>query len=204
MSRAMPFWSRTGTTSTTPAVIALPDGWNELKIEVDAQSLAQVGAAYAAPAVSATNGIITISTPGSPTSGDFRLRFYPGQDGQFDTAAIAYNASAATIKTEMTTTAKFASGDITAAGGALPTDVTLTLTGVYAGMVVPMVGIENFDAGNVIARVTTVPDGNGGYAYLPADTQEIWSNDRNSAHLGRYLYVATVASTGNYFVTAYR
>lgn len=207
MSRSRPFWSRTGATAVTPAVVALPDGWSQIKLEVDTRSLAQVGADYVAPAVSATNAIFTISSAGTPDGGVFHAECWAGHPDMFVTADLDFDATAAEIKTALTDTLKFATGDISAAGGALPTDVTLTFTGVWAAIAPPISIVSEVTGGvnaSINGRYTTLPDGNGNYIYVPANTQEIWVNDWRDGRGGRFLYIAAGTGTGNYYVSAYR
>lgn len=207
MARSRPLWALTGALTTTPSVIHLPDNWREIKISVDALCYGQLGAAYAAPAVGATNGITTISSGGTPTGGTFRVRAYPGDsDLTALTSALPYNESAANVKTAMVATGLFASGDITAAGGALPTDITLTWTGVYAATVPPIEIVSAVTGGSnsrIYTRTTTVPDGNGGYGYLAANTQEVWASDGFGSKVDRFLYLATVSGAATFYLTAY-
>ena len=205
--RSRAFWSKTAATSTTPVAVKLPVNWVELKLWVDVLSLAAIGTTLTAPAVTAVNGILTLSVRGTPTSGTFALA---GRDGNnvrtFTTAGIAYNASAATIKTALTNTGVFASGDITAAGGALPTDVTLTFTGSWAGVVPSIAPLNaNMVGGSVQIpnNTITAASGNGGYGYIENNTQEVWSNNENDT-TGGFLYIATTTGAGNYRITCYR
>lgn len=205
-----PFWSKTGALTTTPTVLFLPDGWGELKISVDALCLGQVGPSYTAPAVAAVNGITTISSAGVPTGGMFQLRVAPADsDIVALTSALTFDESAADIKTALVATGLFASGDITAAGGALPTAVTLTWTGVYAATVPPIevVSPHALTGGtnpSVAARTTTNPAGNGKYGYLASGVQEVWSAAMFGSKINRFLYLAAVTGTANYYITAYR
>lgn len=203
MSRSIPFWSKTGTTSTTAAVVRLPSNWTELKVYADVLSLAQIGLTYAAPGVTAVNGIITISSAGTPTAGTFKYKVMGGGRVLATTSDLVYNESAANVKTALVATGYFASGDITAAGGALPTAITLTLAGVYAGVVPELALVSSVTPGSITSRTTTAPAGNGGYAYIEATTQEVWSNDNISSRAG-FLYIAAVTGTGNYRVSAFR
>lgn len=207
--RSIPFWAKTSTTSTSPVAIYLPEGWRECKVYVDVLSYVGIGKTYTPPAVAATNGITTISSSGTPTGGTFKLRAFPGDGDAFTTAALTYDESAADVKTALIAGSTwFVTGDITAAGGALPTAITLTWTGVYAGATPPIEVVEQSLTGGtnpkIQARTTTVSDGNGGYAYVEAGTQEVWTRDAKGGAIGRYLYVAAVSGTGNYRVSLYR
>lgn len=83
----------------------------------------------------AANEVQTLTITGTPTGGTFTLTF----QGQ-TTAAIAYNASAATVATALVALSNIDSGEVTGGGGALPgTPVTLTFSGRFAGGDVPMI-----------------------------------------------------------------
>jgi hypothetical protein len=203
MTRSRPKWSRTGALTTTPVAIYLPNDWTELKILVDARCYGCLGAAYAAPAVAGVSPVITIRSLG----GTVQMRVNPQDNtGAVLSAATAYNASAATIKTNLVGTGLFASGDVTAAGGALPTDVTLTFAGVYTG-ITPKLDVLNASitgTGSITALVTTEGKGNGGYGYLEANVQEVWGSDESATDRDRFLYLASIGASANYFVTALR
>jgi hypothetical protein len=62
-----------------------------------------------------TNEVQRVTITGTPTGGSFTLTY----DGQ-TTAAIAYNANAATVQAALEALSNIAVGDITCAGGALP------------------------------------------------------------------------------------
>jgi hypothetical protein len=82
-----------------------------------------------------TNEIQTLTITGTPTGGSVTLSFTNPATGVVETtAAIAYNATAATVKTALVALNAFESGDLTVGGGALPgTPITVTFTGRYAG-----------------------------------------------------------------------
>ncbi len=210
-NRSRPVWSRTGTTSTTPVAVRLPTNWSEAKVWVDVLSLGQVGLTLVAPAVASVNGTIMIWSRGTPSAGAFRIRGM--REGTttpiFDTADIPYNASAAAVKSALVATGYFATGDITAGGGALPTSVTLTFTGSYAGTVPALVILNSSTAnvamtgGTYAETVSTPAAGNGNYGYIEGMSQEVWSADLENTQAG-FLYIASVSGTGNYRVTVYR
>jgi hypothetical protein len=205
MARSIPFWSRTGATSTTPAVVRLPANWTTLEVFVDALSYVQLGGAFAAPAVASVNGITTISSVGTPTAGTFTAQVVDNGQVLATTSALAYNESAANVKTALIgmTPDFFDTGDITAAGGALPTDITLTWTGVYATAVPAINIVSSVTGGEIRARTSTNAAGNGGYGYAEANSTKTWGAETSGVG-SRFLYVAVVASTGNYRVTAFR
>jgi hypothetical protein len=220
MSRSRPFWSRTGALAVAPVAIALPDSWTQVLIKVDVQSFARVGKAYTPPAVANVNGVTTIRATGAQTGGTFQLlTVFQGQDyaNPARTAAIPYNETAANIKTALIASVQpgnptatwYATGDSTAAGGPVGTaDVTLTWTGVYTG-VIPRLNIDSSGLtgpgpNRVDLLTTTQPAGNGGYGYIEGGTQMVIDTDGEGFSDDRYLYIASVAGTGTYFVSAFR
>jgi hypothetical protein len=85
------------------------------------------------PYAGRANEVQTITITGAPTGGTFTLTW----DGE-TTAAIAYNASAATVQAALEALSNINPGDVTCAGGALPaTPVTVTFKGRYQGQNVP-------------------------------------------------------------------
>lgn len=76
----------------------------------------------------------TLAITGTPTGGTFTLTY----DGQ-TTAAIAYNASAATVQTALEALSNIAPGDVACTGGTLPgTAVVVTFGGSLADTNVPL------------------------------------------------------------------
>ena len=74
------------------------------------------------------NAVQTITETGGPTGGTFKLNATPPGGGSTVTAAIAYNASAATVQSALVTI--FGSGNVTCTGGSLPgTGVVCTFAG---------------------------------------------------------------------------
>jgi hypothetical protein len=203
--------------TTTPIAIALPDYWVQLQVKVDVQSFAKIGKAYTPPAVAAVNGVVTIRATGAQTGGAFQiLTVFQGQDyaNPARTPAIPYNETAANIKTAMIASVQttnptatwYATGDMTAAGGPVGTsDVTLTFTGVYAGTIPKLnldsSGLTGPGPNRVDLLTTTQPAGNGGYGYIEAGATIIATDEQGYTN-DRFLYLATVATTGTYFVSA--
>lgn len=92
---------------------------------------------------------------GTITAGTFTLSFM-GQT----TAAIAWNASAATIVTALNLLSNVDSGDITATGGALPgTPVVFTFAGNYQGVNVGQMIVNNASLTGGTLAVTTTTQG---------------------------------------------
>jgi hypothetical protein len=229
-----PVWKRTGTTSTTPAVVYIPASVRQVKVWVDADSYVAFGTTYAAPSVTGVDEVYTITTDGTVADGYFTLVF----DGE-ETGQLTFDESAADVVTALDALANVASGDFTGGGGALPTAITLTAGGVYdASGPLPLltVGDNNLYAAvqqrlllalawNVTTPASNSPNVNvrrsthgtgtgntaGGYGYVLADTQEVFdlnkdpwvSQEKSRAGRARYMYVATVASTGNYQISGY-
>lgn len=197
-----PLWKRTGTTSTTPAVVYVPAGVRQVKVWVDADSYVAFGGAYTAPAVAAVDEVYTITTDGTVADGFFTLVF----DGE-ETGALTFDESAADIVTALNALSNAASGDFVGAGGALPTAVTLTAAQVYAGagpLPELSVGQNRLYAAvqqhlllglswNVTTPVANSPNVNvrrsthgtglnntaGGYAYMEEDTQEVFDLNKD-------------------------
>jgi hypothetical protein len=180
-------------------VVALPDTAAELDVWVDVLSYVGIGTAYTAPSVTPVNEIVTLETSGTPTAGDFTLFL-----AETETAALAYNVSAASTKTALVNTGKAVSGDITAGGGSLPTAITLTWTGVWAGLGrIPIrLGRVSITGGGLNLRVSTA--GGRPYTYVPADATLVTKLGPLPTGVSRFLYVSTVASTGNYRASVYK
>lgn len=102
----------------------------------------------------------TITITGSPTGGSFTLTF----NGE-TTAAIAYNATAAAVKSALADLDGVRAEDITTAGGPLPgTAVTVTFDGgQFDGSNVPqMTATSSFTGGTTPAVAVTTTTGGGG------------------------------------------
>ncbi len=86
------------------------------------------------------NSVQTIATSGSPTGGTFKLNGTPPGGSSTVSAAIAYNASAATVQTALVTI--YGSGNVTCTGGSLPTAVVCTFAGSDASKVVNLMSLN--------------------------------------------------------------
>ena len=207
-ARSRPVWSRTATgVTTTPVAIYIPDMVRKLIIVPTGRTFVQTGPLEAAPAVTAVNGITTIATYGTPTGGTFKLTAFPGQRNAQETSALTYDESAADIVTALAALTVFDTGDLTGGGGALPTAVTLTWAGVYAAAVPPLIAssVALTGGANSSIRVwtSTAPLGNGGYGYAETTGMTITPSNDEVGTADRFLYVAAVASTIDYFLTGY-
>ncbi len=80
---------------------------------------------------------------GTSTGGTFKLTFTDTNGNSAQTAAIAYNASAATVQTALEALDNVVAGTIVAAGGALPTAVTLTFKDLFSGKDEPSIVVDN-------------------------------------------------------------
>jgi hypothetical protein len=81
-----------------------------------------------------STSILQVVTTGVPTGGTFQIEFRSEDNSTLigTTAAIAFNAAAATIDTAVE--AVLGAGTVTNSGGPLPTAVTLTFAGAYANI----------------------------------------------------------------------
>lgn len=82
-----------------------------------------ISARFSGAPVAGTDEVWTVATTGTPTGGTFRLRV-----GGRPTAAIAFNAAAATVEAAVEALGHVGAV-VTSGGGPLPTGVTLTFTG---------------------------------------------------------------------------
>ncbi len=127
----------------TNAVNAASTGTNQdttgfnLGIPATAQILGiAVSVQRMASACCNVNAVQTITESGSPTSGSFKLNGTPPGGSSTTSASIAYNASAATVQTALVTI--YGSGNVSCAGGALPTGVVCTFIGSDASKAVTL------------------------------------------------------------------
>lgn len=98
-----------------------------------------------------TNEVQTVTLSGTPSHGTFTLSF-----GAATTAAIAYNASAADVKTALIALPNIGDDDVTCTGGALPgTPVTITYTGALGYLDVAQLVIN--DSGLKVVTTETTP-----------------------------------------------
>ena len=208
--RSRPIWGRSVSMTTTPVAVALPDTAREISIESDAACYAQLSGLYTSPGVATVAGVLTLATFGTPTGGSFKLRVNAGGSQEATTTALTYDESAADVDSALAALALFEAGDVTTAGGALPTAITLTFTGgVYVGMIPRLSIVESALTGgtnsSIRLRVTTNPAGNGGYGYVPADTVIVYTRtgDMRGSGGDQFLHLATISSTGTALVTAY-
>jgi hypothetical protein len=105
-----------------------------------------------------TNEVQSIAITGAPVGGTFTLTF----DGE-TTDDIAYNASAAAVKTALTALSNVGNGDVATSGGALPTSpVVVTFQGDLENADVPqMTATGTFTGGTspAVTVTTTTPGG---------------------------------------------
>lgn len=109
------------------------------------------------PYAGTTAEIQTVTITGTPASGTFTLT-YKGDT----TAAIAFNAAAAAVKTALEGLATIAVGDVTVGGGPGPgTPYTVTFGGTQTGDVPAMTATGSFGGGSspAVAVTTTTAGG---------------------------------------------
>lgn len=114
------------------------------------------------------NEVQSVSLTGGPTGGTFTLTF----DGQ-TTGAIAYNATAATVKTALEALSNIAVDDIATAGGPLPAAVTVTFQNALGNRdVVEMTGDGTSLTGGAAPAVaiSTTTNGNSARAVFRTPT----------------------------------
>ncbi len=210
LTRSRPIWSRSVSLTTTPVAVALPDGAREISISSDAAAYAQLSGLYASPGVAIVPGVISLFSSGTPTGGTFKLKVNSGGGQEETTSALTYDESAADVDAALAALTAFEAADVTTAGGALPTAITMTFTGgVYVGVVPRLSVVESALTGGtnpqIVTRITTKPLGNGGYGYVPANTVMVYNRtgDMRGAGGDQFLHLATIASTGTALVTAY-
>lgn len=139
-------------TSAFTANTHYPDGYFKSGIP-----LARLASGLYGPYAPDTNETQTVTITGTPTGGTFTLT-YSGQT----TAAIAYNATAATVKTALEALSNIDVGDVTTAGGPFPgTAVTVTFVGQFLGVnVAQMTATGSLTGGSTPAvAVTTTTAG---------------------------------------------
>lgn len=119
------------------------------------------------------NEVQTLSQgTGTSTAGTFKLTVTePGATAGEQTAAIAYNASAATVLAALEALDNVQAGDIIAAGGALPTAVTLTFSDNFAEQDIPAITVDNTsNTGGTYKVVETTKGASGQYdVQIPAN-----------------------------------
>lgn len=106
----------------------------------------------------AANEVQTVATTGTPTGGTFRLSFMGATTG-----TIAYNAAAAAVQAALEALPNVQPGDVVASGGALPSAVTLTWGGRFAGkdVAAPTLDTNGLTGGTspTVVIATTTPGG---------------------------------------------
>ena len=104
------------------------------------------------------NEVQTLSKTGTPTAGTFTLT-YSGQT----TAAIAWNATAATIKAALEALSNIAVGDVSVSGGPLPnTAVVITFKGALANTNVGALVVDSTSVTGGTFAIATTTEGNVG------------------------------------------
>lgn len=202
-SPSSPFWRKTGATSTTAVAVALPVGCRAVKVWVDVASLVAVGKTGATPSTAATNAVQSLVLPGSPTGGTFKLT---EPFSRIESAAINFNDNAAAVQTAINNLTAIGASGVATGGGPLPgTAVTITFSGArFAGTPVPLLIPTSFaltGGTNPRVNIATTTAGDNPYAYLEANTQDIYDLDPDEAP---FVYIATVTGAGTYRLSALR
>jgi Tfp pilus assembly protein PilX len=120
-----------GNQDTTGFGFAIPAGAKILGISASVQRMASA----------CCNAVQTISETGGPTGGTFTLKGTPPGGSSTVSAAIAYNASAATVQAALVTI--YGSGNVVCAGGPLPTGVVCTFQGADAAKAVTLMSLNS-------------------------------------------------------------
>ncbi len=109
-----------------------------------------------------TDEVQSLTITGTPTGGNFKLRFRG-----YNTAVIAHNASAATVQAALELLSTIGSGGVVCAGGPLPgTPIAITFSGNLADQNVPTITVVDsaLTGGTTpAATVTTTTPGVGIY-----------------------------------------
>lgn len=109
-----------------------------------------ISSATSLSAANGANEVQTLTITGTPTGGTFTITF-AGQT----TAAIAYNASAATVKSALAALSNLDATDLTITGGALPgIALTITFGGIYANTNVPALTTTSSLTGGTSPTIT--------------------------------------------------
>lgn len=149
-----------------------------------------LGATVAVSVVTLTEGsaganeVQVLTFYGTPSGGTFTLTY----DGQ-TTAAIAYNADAATVDAALEALSNIGAGDVTCTGGSLPgTPITITFGGALANTNVPLITatVSSLTGGSISAAISTVTPG---VEALATGLLNYWKLDESSGT--RYDSVGT-------------
>lgn len=120
-----------------------------------------------------TNEVQTLTITGTPTGGDFKLKF-----GTETTASILYNATAANVKTALEALDAIPANSLTVTGGPLPgTGVVVTFGGSLGSEDQPLMTVQNasFTGGTTPAAAVaqTTPGADGAADVLPTPLDEL-------------------------------
>jgi len=128
---------------------------------------------------------------GTAASGTFALQF-----GGLETAAIAFNAAAATIQTALRNLANISATGVTCAGGALGTaPVTVSFENEFAGADVELLKVRSIDlAGGTV----TIEDTTDAAAFFDSDMSSIAAMRTRLTAISGTTYTAAVLNTMTY------
>jgi hypothetical protein len=98
-----------------------------------------------------TSEVQTLTLTGIPTGGSVTFGF---KTNSTTTPAIAFNAAASAVQTALLAMPLFATGDVVASGGALPTVVSLAFGGAYAAAELPVLSVTSALTGGTSPTAT--------------------------------------------------
>ena len=131
-------YTLTGATEANQVLATITPGFagrvvNSFAVVTTAVSTASRSAAIQpwVDSVPGVNEVDSLITTGTPTGGTFTITV-----NGVTSAPIAFNAAAATVQAALVAMSNIAAGDVVCGGGALPTAVTLTWGGAFAGQAV--------------------------------------------------------------------
>lgn len=148
-------------------------------------------------AAAATYEVDSVVTSGTPTGGTFTLGFTYG-GFNYKTTTIAYNASAATVASDIlaaTGGPALPASTLAGTGGALPTAVTLTASGALEGPITNQHIVANALTGGTTPAVTFTVTTAGVGAAVP-------SFAGGSLPLATVFVPSTATSSSNYTITS--
>jgi hypothetical protein len=133
------------------------------------------------------NEVQSLATTGVPTGGTFTLNVFGAVTG-----AIAFNATAAAVQAALEAAATVGTGNVVAAGGPLPTAITLTFQGALAQQDLPSItiGTNTLTGGTTpVPTISTTTPGRSGARYVTIDIPLAWQTpDPNQNDAGTRAY----------------
>jgi len=149
---------------------------NRRSVQVTSNLTIVAGQALVAETTAAANDVQTLAETGSPTGGTFKLTFMGQQ-----TAAIAYNASAATIQAALQALSTIGSGNVTCTGTTIDAgNIVCTFGGAMANlpqqaMTVDYSGLTGGTSPTITVTHTTTGVANGRYKAYAGSGRPVFS-----------------------------